>query len=98
MQINNQQFSDEELTILQEAMDAWVSKDFAGEIMGDIFASVLLGKDATEEDKMRVENDRKIKSEERAKATVARKRQATLIKAKLIQAQTDVFGSCKGIK
>lgn len=69
----------EELTVLLEAMEAWVNKDAAGEILGDVVTS-LVSKNQEEAKAIRQECRQKADT-----ARALRKERAILIQAKLIR-------------
>jgi hypothetical protein len=73
----------EDMTILIEAVDEWVSKGLTGEMMGDIFGAMLLDKSDPEQ-KAKWEQEREMKRLAQQVEKEQRKETATLLKAKLI--------------
>lgn len=82
MEINKQKFTDEELTIMQDALDAWVDVIYSTDLTSTILRASLSGAPSK---KLREEVSNK--RQELKDILEVRKRQATLIKAKLINAQ-----------
>lgn len=74
-----------ELTILIEALKSWENKDFAGDLMGDMFSTLLIDpkKHPEEAAKMKIEREEKQRKRDQEKAD--REEQSIIIKAKLIQ-------------
>jgi len=76
------ELTDDDLNALFEALEAWESKDFGGEIMGELLAATMFrGDPATRADFDRSQREDKQKRE-RAKAL--RKERSVLLRAKLL--------------
>lgn len=74
--------SDDDIDVLLEALEAWETKDVAGDIMGDIFSAVLAGKDPAA--KAEMENSRRGEKVQRERAKVLRKERSIMLRAKLL--------------
>jgi hypothetical protein len=68
--------------VLVEALEAWESKDFAGEMMVDIVESIMKPDNPAAVAKLRDERQRDKHARERAKAL--RKERSVLLRAKLL--------------
>lgn len=82
-----------EFDMLIDAIDAWVDKDFGGQIMIDMLSMALIPKDAPEEVKAKMESDRvndKRKYEEKKRL---RKEQGIMLKAKLLKIRDSICAS-----
>jgi hypothetical protein len=77
-------FTDEDFEIMEEAIDAWIDKDAAGEILGSVMAAMLAPKDDPN-GRMKMESDMETRSVKAKEAKALRKRKATLLKAKLYE-------------
>jgi hypothetical protein len=80
--------TDEEFQILDEALDAWIEKDMAGEIIGHVFEAMVSGNspEGHEAFKRKIKEDSAKSAQQRA----TRKRIATILKAKLYEIQSSV--------
>lgn len=76
--------TEEEINILIEAMDSWISKDSTGEFMSEILGALLTDK-MTDEGKEKLKQDRHIEKIKRDQSRREREEKAILMKAKLIQ-------------
>lgn len=74
--------SDDDIGVLLEALEAWETKDAAGELFGDVFGAVIAGKDAV----LKAEMDNRMQSEKvkRERAKVLRKERSIILRAKLL--------------
>ncbi len=79
-----------DLDILIEALDAWENKEMAGEMMGELMTMMMLGKDATQEDKAEYEINRDAKREKAEFEKRERKETSLLLKAKLIMLKQEI--------
>jgi len=77
----------EDLDILIEGLDAWISKGFAGEMMGDILGSILIKEGDNPEGYAKMKHEREMKVQKRKQEERVRTRQATILKAKLYELQ-----------
>lgn len=84
--MTHSEISDDDITVLVEALEAWEQKDFAGQIMSDIFG-MMLGKDdpASKARMAEMQAQEKLK---RDRATSARKERSIMLKAKLLTLRT----------
>lgn len=80
----------EDIDILQESLDCWVSKDVAGEVMEAVFVHVLTHND--KEAQQRYEEGQKQEKQERKMALARRKESSALLKAKLIGMRRAILG------
>ena len=86
------EFTEQEIGILIEAVDAWVDKDFGAHIITDLL-TMALSDGAPPEAK---EKMKRTKEEECAKAKqekTLRKEQAIMLKAKLLKARDSIVAS-----
>ena len=84
-----EEFTEQEIGTLIDAVDAWVDKDFGGEVMGSLLEMMISDgapPEAKEKMKQRQEEDR-IKAKQ---AKSMRKEQAIMLKAKLLKARDRV--------
>lgn len=87
-----EKFTEQEIQILIEAVDAWVDKDFGHTIMTDMITMVI-SDGASAEMKEKMKRD---KVEDRIKekqAKTLRKEQAIILKAKLLKARDSIAAS-----
>lgn len=85
--MGNFELTVQDLEVLVEAMTAWEEKDFAGEMLGDLFGAIMSDK-LTEEGKKKLEEEKKEKNILREKQKKVRKEQSIMIKAKLLSLKT----------
>lgn len=80
----------EEINILMEALESWENKEVAGFIMRHVLSSMMIPKDAPEEQISKFENE--IKSRERREEMEKKERKDTslLLRAKLIQIRNSI--------
>lgn len=73
---------DDDLGTLIEALEAWESKDDSGEIIGELFESILAGRDP--QAKAQFEAVRNADKQKRVRAKANRKERSVLLRAKLL--------------
>lgn len=73
----------DDLNVLIEAVEAWESKDFASEMMGDMVEAMLIGKDP--ESRAEYEAKSKQRKDDYKRNQRQRKDRSILLRAKLIQ-------------
>ena len=88
--MNTNTLTSEDLDILIEGLDAWISKGFAGEMMGDILGSILIKEGDDPEAFAKMKLDRNLKMQVRKQEERVRTRQATILKAKLYELQANL--------
>jgi hypothetical protein len=77
------ELTDDDLTTLAEAMEAWESKDLSGEMLGDVLGAMLVDRrDVTAKAKYEEEHAREQLKRDRVKAV--RKERSVVIRAKLL--------------
>jgi hypothetical protein len=76
------ELTDDDLDVLVEALEAWESKDVAGEMLGDVVESMLTRGDPVAVAKIRDQRQRDKYDRERART--ARKERSVLLRAKLL--------------
>lgn len=74
--------TDDDLTTLVEALEAWETKDFSGELMGMMLESVL----AKGDDNQRAQREaqRELEKAKRERQKEIRKEQSVILRAKLL--------------
>lgn len=80
-----------EIQVLPEALDAWITKDAASNMLADLIGMVFSGGDETKREvyeKEAILHKQKYEEELRV-----RERQAILLKAKLIQTEMEITGA-----
>jgi len=80
----------EDLDVLIEGLDAWISKGFAGEMMGDILGSMLIKEQDDPDGYAKMKREREEKLQMRKQEERVRTRQATILKAKLYELQANL--------
>ncbi len=75
----------DEITVLVEALEAWVNKDAVGEILSELVVGVFAKDDAHAKERLEA------KKTEGAGAKALRKDRAILIQAKLIQMRDGII-------
>jgi len=79
----------QDLEILIEAVDEWVSKDLAGNLMSGLFEAMLTDKaDPIVQEKMKQEREARNVKEKQEKEI--REEQAIMLKAKLVSMKQDI--------
>jgi len=86
------EFTEQEVEILIEAVDAWVDKEFSGEIMGSLL-TMALGNNAPPEVKEKLKQQQEEEYAKSKRAKVLRKEQAIFIKAKLLKTRDSIVAS-----
>jgi hypothetical protein len=79
------EISDDDIAVLVEALEAleaWETKDFAGEMMSDLFGAMLVKKDP--DAKAQIDQDQRSDKLKRARATALRKERSVILRAKLL--------------
>jgi hypothetical protein len=76
------ELTDEDLAVLMEAVEAWESKDFAGEMMGDLVGAMMTRNDP--EGKAKYDEQRGKEKAERERVRTARKEAGVMLRAKLL--------------
>lgn len=74
-------FTQQELDILVEALDAWVNKEQSGEMVGDLLEAIAIPKE--KQDEKYLQNKASRKHDGEVKKSM-RKQQAILLQAKII--------------
>lgn len=79
------ELDDDDLAILMEALEAWESKDAAGEMFGDVVEMIVTGGGEPRDSRhARIREERRIQRLDRDRAKAQRKERSVLLRAKLL--------------
>ncbi len=83
----NKQLSDDDISVLLESLEAWVSKDFAGEMMGDLLGSMFIKDDPIA--KAKFDDERLAQKVNRDREKVVRKERSIILRSKLLMMRNE---------
>jgi hypothetical protein len=82
--MTEQALTDDDLDTLVDALEAWESKDFGGEMLGDLVGAMVFSKSGDPNEKARYEADMETERKKRERARAHRKERSVLLRAKLL--------------
>ena len=80
------EFTEQEIGILIEAVDAWVDKDFGHTIMTDML-TMMISDGTSPEIKEKIKRDKEEEKQKAKQSKILREEQAIMLKAKLLKAR-----------